>query len=200
MRVILIRHAQTAGNLAGRYIGRTDEPLAEEGCRRAQETGVFPGISHVFVSPMRRARQTCGLLFPNAEMVLTEDLREMDFGDFESRSAAEMKDDAAYLRWVESGCREACPNGESMKTFAERTCAAFDRAVRECIEKKKTDLVVVAHGGNIMAIMTRYADPNRSYFEWYVNNCAGYLAVLDEKSWEENPFLFEYERFDTLHI
>ena len=33
MRVVLIRHSKTAGNLKGRYIGTTDEPLCEEGIR-----------------------------------------------------------------------------------------------------------------------------------------------------------------------
>ncbi len=30
MKVILIRHGQTQGNLEGRYVGRTDEPLTDE--------------------------------------------------------------------------------------------------------------------------------------------------------------------------
>ena len=31
MRVVLIRHSKTAGNLKGRYIGTTDEPLCRGG-------------------------------------------------------------------------------------------------------------------------------------------------------------------------
>ena len=31
MDVYLIRHGKTKGNLEGRYIGTTDEPLCEEG-------------------------------------------------------------------------------------------------------------------------------------------------------------------------
>ena len=200
MKIILIRHAQTAGNLAGRYVGRTDEPLAEEGVEHARRAGSFPEVSCVYVSPMRRARETCAILFPNAETVLLDDFREMDFGDFEYRSAAEMENDPAYRRWVESGCRETCPNGESIKLFMDRTCAAFETAVRESIEKNAPELIVVAHGGSIMAIMARYADPQRSYFEWYVKNCEGYRAVLDENSWQESPLFFTSERFERLRF
>ena len=31
MKLIFIRHGKTAGNLERRYIGRTDEPLCDEG-------------------------------------------------------------------------------------------------------------------------------------------------------------------------
>ena len=31
-------------------------------------------------------------------------LREMDFGDFEGRSAAELKEDVRYHAWVDSWC------------------------------------------------------------------------------------------------
>ena len=45
MRVVLIRHSKTAGNLKGRYIGTTDEPLCEEGREALQaifEAGIYP--------------------------------------------------------------------------------------------------------------------------------------------------------------
>ena len=45
MRVVLIRHSKTAGNLKGRYIGTTDEPLCEEGREALQaifEAGLYP--------------------------------------------------------------------------------------------------------------------------------------------------------------
>ncbi|MDR4022422.1 MAG: phosphoglycerate mutase family protein, partial [Eubacteriales bacterium] len=37
MKIILIRHGKTAGNIKGRYIGKTDEPLCEEGINEIRE-------------------------------------------------------------------------------------------------------------------------------------------------------------------
>ena len=45
MRVVLIRHSKTAGNLKGRYIGTTNEPLCEEEREALQaifEAGIYP--------------------------------------------------------------------------------------------------------------------------------------------------------------
>lgn len=194
MEVILLRHGQTAGNLTGRYIGSTDEPLAEAGIRELKKIGVFAEVSRVYVSPMKRAVETASLLFPHATMALCQDLREMDFGDFEGRSAKEMVNDPAYCEWVNSGCTSPCPHGESRDTFTERTCAAFDMVVRESIMQKEQRLIVAAHGGSIMAIMSRYAKPGRPYFEWHVKNCCGYRARLDERTWESAPLLWGYSK------
>ncbi|MDD4571414.1 MAG: histidine phosphatase family protein [Clostridia bacterium] len=198
MEVILLRHAQTAGNLKGCYIGRTDEPLSETGIGDLQKKGVFNKVAHVFVSPMRRAVETANLLFPKAEFTVCEGLREMDFGVFEGRSPKEMKNDDNYRTWVDGGCIECCPNGESVDTFTERTCAAFDEAVRKTIEHKEKSLIVVAHGGSIMSIMSCYAKPHRPYFEWHVQNCGGYRAVLDENTWASNPILRDYAELGVL--
>lgn len=42
MRILLLRHGETAGNLEKRYVGRTDEGLTEaaiQGCGRPQRSG-----------------------------------------------------------------------------------------------------------------------------------------------------------------
>jgi broad specificity phosphatase PhoE len=35
-------------------------------------------------------------------------------------------------------------------------------------------VIVVAHGGTMMAILSRYADEPRDYYDWLVGNCCGY--------------------------
>ena len=196
MEVILLRHGETAGNLAGRYIGCTDEPLDEAARRRLREAEPFTGVSHVLVSPLRRAVETAHLLFPGAALTICQDLREIDFGDFEGRTAQEMTDDPAYREWVKGGCLGPCPRGESLDRFIERTCAAFALAVRKSIARKEARLFVVANGGSIMAIMGRYAKPRRPFFDWHLKNCCGYRAWLDPAGWVTVPSLQDYSRWE----
>ena len=67
LKILLIRHSMTAGNKLGRYIGaRTDEPLCEEGIRLLENIS-YPPVQRVFVSPMRRCRETAEILFPGAK-------------------------------------------------------------------------------------------------------------------------------------
>ena len=123
MTVYLLRHGETEYNTQRRYLGRTDPPLSPKG-RAALVPGDFsPGI--VYVSPLRRAVETAGLLFPDAEAEAVPGLREMDFGIFEGRSAAEMSGDPAYRQWVDGFCQGPVPGGESKDSFSRRTCRAF---------------------------------------------------------------------------
>lgn len=198
MEVLLIRHGRTAGNIARRYVGRTDEPLCEEGRVHAQMSGKNTELQTLYVSPMKRALETAQIKFPNARQAVCADLREMDFGDFEGRTAAELEQNDEYRKWVDSNCTLRCPNGEQMDEFVGRICRAFDTIVRQCIDNGDERLVIVAHGGSIMAILSRYGKPERQYYEWYVDNCCGYRAQVDDAAWDSNPLLTNCELFEVL--
>lgn len=189
MEVILIRHAQTAGNLARCYVGRTDEPLCPTGRAAAAASGIDYGVEIVYVSPLRRAAETAAIKFPNARQLVLPDLREMDFGAFEYRTADEMAEDEAYMSWVNGGCTSPCPGGEGLEDFQVRSCRGFALAVEDAMAQGRSQLVVVAHGGTVMAVMGRYARPGRPYFDWAVGNCGGYLAGLDAARWPMEPRL-----------
>ena len=44
------------------------------------------------------------------------------------------------------------------------------------------DIAIVAHGGTIMALMERYAEPHKSYFEWSVKPGEGYRLDVTYRS------------------
>ena len=171
MKILLLRHGATAGNRQRRYIGRTDEPLSPDGIRQAEAAGALPGYPFVYVSPLLRARQTAEILFPGAEQVALKDLREMDFGVFEGRNAAEMEEDPAYRSWVESGCLAPCPGGESRQGFSRRVQRCFGEVVCSHLAQGTECLVFVVHGGVIMAVLEQFARPAVNYYEGYVDNC-----------------------------
>ena len=174
MQITLIRHGKTAENLAGRYMGRSDAPLCPEGIADAKRARRDETLQRVYVSPLKRARQTAAILFPNAEQVVIEDLQEMDFGDFEGRTAAEMEHDPAYRAWVDDLCRGACPNGESQADFFRRVTEAFVGTLQTI----DSDALFVVHGGVIMAIMAAFAEPKKGFYEWEAPNLGGYRATV----------------------
>jgi len=156
MRILMIRHGMTAGNREKRYIGRTDEPLCEEGIRQVgdlrcllEEKFGKEALSSAFVavSPMRRTWQTAQLLFEEKEdasggcvsgeeparqrLRRIEDFRECDFGAFENRNYTELSGNPAYQRWIDSGGALPFPGGEDPHAFRERCCLAFAGLMRE---------------------------------------------------------------------
>ena len=177
MKVYLLRHGETDCNREGRYQGRLDTPLSAAGASRLRQAEFTPAT--VYVSPLLRARQTAEILFPNAHQVPVEDFREMDFGAFEGKNFAQLKDDPAYRRWVDSYCTAPCPDGEGKAAFCARTCAAFEQLM---LHEQET-LVIVAHGGTQMALLERYGVPQRDYFSWHAPVGGGYL--LESVNWQQ---------------
>lgn len=164
------------------YIGRTDEPITEAGIALARKEGFDPNVRTVYVTPLRRTQQTAAILFPNAKQIVADDLREMDFGDFEGRSFSDMEQDAAYRAWVDGGCLEPCPNGEGREAFSKRVCTAFQKIVADGLRLGDEQLFFVVHGGTIMTIMDCFAQPKQDYYSWSVKNCQGYCCQISKES------------------
>ncbi|MCR4924308.1 MAG: histidine phosphatase family protein [Lachnospiraceae bacterium] len=178
MNIYLIRHGETDFNKEGRYVGKTDLPLSKEG--REYLTKADFDIERVYVSNLKRTAETAKVMFPNAKSLPVEDIREMDFGDFEGKNAEEMKEDKAYRDWVDNDCLPRCPNGESKDEFSERVCRGFENIFTKEREKGSDKLVAVVHGGTIMAFMEKFALPRKPYYEWIPGNAEGYLLELKD--------------------
>lgn len=113
------------------------------------------------------------------ELIVVPEFMEMNFGAFEYMSWQEINQDpdpahrAAYQRYIDSGGETAFPGGESKAAFTKRVCDGFERAVLPRLQEHQ-DIVIVAHGGTIMALMERYSEPHKPYFEWNVKPGEGY--------------------------
>lgn len=177
MQIFLIRHGMTEANKQLRYAGSTDVPLCAEGIAEAEALGGITGVKKVYVTPLIRTQQTARILFPAAEQTVVHALREMDFGDFENRSAEEMKDDGQYRAWVDGSCLAPCPNGESMDAFSSRVCAGFVQCL-EARQDKETPAIFVVHGGTIMSILREYARPRVGFYDVHAKNCQGFRCAL----------------------
>ena len=136
--VELIRHGETELQAQGRYQGAVDVPLSGEGRRKlsaGRESlstgGIYRDPAVVYVSPLKRARETASILFPKAVQVVIPELAEMNFGKFEGRNYKEMENDPDYRAWVEGMCLGKCPGGESREEFCARTCEAFLEVLRQ---------------------------------------------------------------------
>lgn len=198
MRLYLMRHGATAGNERHQYVGRaTDEPLSEKGLAQCAQAGSFAQVELVYASPLVRARQTARLCFPAARVVEVAGLEEYDFGAFEGRSAQDMADDPAYQAWVDGWCVGSCPGGESRAEFVARSNAALAGLLAKAHRKGEERVVVVAHGGTVMAALSELCHElpagGDRYFGWRVGCCEGYEAevrICGESALLANPKRF----------
>ena len=185
MLIYLLRHGLTAYNAEKRYQGQRDIPLSPEGLAQLRRADFDPDV--VYITPLRRTRQTAEVLFPHAKLIPVDGLKEMCFGSFEGRNYIEMEHDPDYLAWVAANCESPCPDGERKQDFSDRICTAFSALVDKALAEGRETLVILAHGGTQMAAMERYALPHRDYYEWCAPNAGGF--VLDARDWKDKKVL-----------
>ena len=175
MTVYLIRHGKTRGNLEGRYIGRTDQPLCPQGRVELQgRTG--PAADRVIVSPLLRCRETAALLYPGRDVKVVDGLREADFGAFEGHTYEELKDDPRYRAWLDGAGEAAPPGGESKAEQQARTVRAFQKVMAVCREDERVAFVV--HGGTIMCLLEAL-EPSHRFYHWQAPNGGGFACDWD---------------------
>ena len=99
-QISLFRHGRTDANDRGQYIGTTDFPLNDRGRSELLDKTdryVYPKVQRVYTSPLQRCTETAEILFPDREIVVAEDFRELHFGKFEGRTAEELMQNAEYM-------------------------------------------------------------------------------------------------------
>lgn len=155
MKLTLIRHGLTEGNLRRLYYGGVDIPLAPEGeaaLRQLRQTRVYPIGRRYYTSGMVRTEQTFAILYGDIPHEAVPGLREMHFGDWEMKSYEELKDDPAYRKWCEGDVEQnVCPHGESFARVYERVGEAILP-----ILARNEDAVCVVHGGVIAFLLKRW--------------------------------------------
>lgn len=183
MELILRRHGSTPGNQQRRYIGTTEESLCEQGREQARRCPGDSRVQAVYVSQRKRTWETAEILYPKARLIPIAGFNEMDFGAFEGKDAQILAQDARYQAWVDGGCRDVCPDGEGQDGFAKRCCESFCSLLGRVNWVCGAPLCLVVHGGTIMALMSRFALPEREYFQWHVPPLGGYRCRLEEETW-----------------
>ena len=184
IKIWLIRHGMTEGNRHQRYIGVTDEPLCPEGIERLKNI-TYPKPQAIFVSPLRRCQETAEILFPEQKVRIIDQLAECDFGAFENKNYKELSDDPRYQAWIDSNGTLPFPGGESREEFKRRNVTGFQKAVNGCLRNGISLAALVVHGGTIMNVMEEYADEDRSFYDWHVQNGKGYEVEIDPELWKK---------------
>ena len=170
----LIRHGITKGNLEKRFIGcRTDEPLCSQGIeeiKKLTDAKIYNDSDLIFSSPLKRCIETAKLIFPDKEINIIENFKEIDFGLFENLNHKELNGNKSYQRWIDSNGTDDLPRGEKLKDFADRTMDAFEKMLKASNGKSVS---AVAHGGTIMAIISALKGGN--FYDYFCQNGHGYI-------------------------
>lgn len=187
--LVLIRHGATRSNQEHRYLGKTDEVLSNEGkasLLENQKTQIYPEITHLLVSPMKRCVETARLLYPDMKMVQIKEWAEMDFGEFEGKNYLDLKEYNRYQKWINSNGTLPFPGGESRDKFILRCNQGFQKMIEilQNLPEEPEVVGMVVHGGTIMALLSSLC--GGAYFDYQVKNGRGYICRLqiENEKWK----------------
>jgi len=173
MIINLIRHGMSEANQKRLYCGATDAPLCDEGRRglyTLKQTVSYP-IANIFItSGLLRTNETLMILYGRAADFIIEELREMNFGDFEMKSHDDLNDLPAYRQWINDIDNLACPGGESKSAFNVRVKAGFE----QLLNLEAESATAVCHGGTIATVMEHVFPGRKNYYEWLPAYGRGY--------------------------
>lgn len=181
MKLFLIRHGQTDWNIKGKIQGSCDIELNHTGIKQAEELSnkVLENkykFSKIYSSPQRRAVKTAEILskVTNIEYISTEGLEEINFGEWEGLSWAEVKEKypTEYDEWYINRRYAKPPKGQSYQDMVERVLKAIHKIINENCD----DVAIVTHSALIMCLqccltntpfdkMTKFKTDNTSITE-----------------------------------
>lgn len=159
MAIFLIRHT-TPLSPEGICYGQADLPVAAtfaaeaERIRQVCPADFFerPGSAPaVYSSPLERCLRLACHLWPESPIGLSDDLREMDFGEWENKPWDQI-DATALEEWMKDFVHAAVPGGESYQALFHRCSAWWDQTiVRTPPEGSHT--AIITHAGVIRSLL-----------------------------------------------
>ncbi|MBU6283387.1 phosphoglycerate mutase family protein [bacterium] len=154
-RLVLVRHGQSEGNEVRQFSVSPDILLTPRGEQQAREAGRIIAArfrpAAIVASPYRRARLTAeliaGELGHEGVIRVEPDLRERSIGELAGAPYDAMHRHPTYRQerfweWRPAG-------GESLEDVARRASAVIERLAAE---HRGRDVVVVSHGGTMLAL------------------------------------------------
>ncbi|GAB3384277.1 alpha-ribazole phosphatase family protein [Azotobacter armeniacus] len=182
----LLRHGET--ERGGGFRGSLDDALTATGWAQMHAATAAAGPWDLLVSsPLRRCADFATELAAahGLPLHLEADLRELHFGAWEGRSAAElMHSDAEALgRFWDDPYAFTPPDGEPILDFEARVLEAIGRLRRECAGRR---LLLVTHGGVMRLLLARARSlPRGQLLQVAVAHGALHRLCLDGPNWWE---------------
>lgn len=151
VRILAIRHGETAWNVDTRIQGQLDVGLNAKGRWQAARVAAAlasEGLQHVYSSDLARAHDTARAIAGACGLPVHTDrgLRERAFGRFEGRTWVEIETHfpVESARWRARDPEFAPDGGETLRQFYARVVETADRLAQR---HPGETLALVAHGG-----------------------------------------------------
>lgn len=179
--IYFIRHGETASNVEGRFRGRADIPLSENGVRQSIALGEsmrnIP-LTAIYSSPLARSIQTaeklaCGR---NLDVMPHPKFQNIDLGEWTDKPRSEIieKYPAMWKRWITEPEDMSLPGGESVMDV-QRRCG---EGIRNIVQVHRGEsIAVVSHRAVLKPLLADIIGIVKPFF-WKLHlDTAGWTLV-----------------------
>ena len=189
--VYLARHGETAWSLTGQHTGLTDLPLTDRGQRNARSLGERlrgRAFAMVLFSPLQCAKRTCELAGFAAGAQIDPCLVEWDYGQYEGRRTAEIRQQRPDWQLF----RDGCPGGESPLQVGERADRVIDR-----VRAIEGDTLLFSSGHFLRVLAARWLGLEPAAGRYFMLSTAS-LSTLGYEHSRSEPVIRLWD--DTGHV
>lgn len=160
MKILLIRHGETTGDVEDRYGGSYDDHLTQKGREQLQETAerlTGTQVDKIYSSTLIRAKESSNIINEvlKAEIELLDGLRERNYGVLGGLTKAEAIEKFPEAVELHKDPANTDAGGESQKDFSERVLSTFSSITKGGYKA----VAVVSHGGPIKVILSHLNMP-----------------------------------------
>jgi len=160
MKIFLIRHGETTGDLENRYGGSYDDNLTEKGREQLAQTATQvadKGIEIIFHSPLTRARESAEVISEaiNCPITQWDGLEERHYGVLTGLTKQEALEKYPEAVEAHKDPMNTDPDGESFEDFNDRVVATFEEIKKQPYET----ISILAHGGSLKRILSHINQP-----------------------------------------
>lgn len=166
MRLYVLRHGQTDYNKEGKFQGRIDIDINEEGLEQTRKTAKELEkitFDKIYVSPLKRAIETAKIV-TDSKLIIDDRIIERSFGKLEGKKGI-----PNYEERIEEFGIEIIEDLEKrVKSFLNYICEKY---------KSNENILVVTHGG-IAQIINKLLDKsyNNNNFKDFILGNSAYIC------------------------
>ncbi|KJS80178.1 MAG: phosphoglycerate mutase [Peptococcaceae bacterium BICA1-8] len=199
IRIIFVRHGQTAWNDLGLYQGHTDVPLNKAGIEQASKAAQrlkSEKLSAIYSSDLLRAKQTAEIIAVEHNLTVNTmtEFREINFGVWEGKTYKEINETYPQLlkTWLSEPENLKIPEGE---TFSEMLKRVWEGLKTVLAKHQDETVILVAHGGTIGALICNILEIKLNNL-WRIKQ--GNTGITIIEFYEEKGILTLFN--DTYHL
>ena len=223
IRLLIVRHGETAWNATGRFQGQTDTPLNDVGEAQAEAIAdrlAAVELHAIYASDLRRAYDTAAVVAVPHGLDVRADrrLREVNFGAWQGLTYAQIaaQHADALAHWNADRANRRPPGGESLNEVAARltslaedlrknhdgqpdpitnTAPSTGLGADSAAANGDRTICLVSHGGTARLLLcVLLAYPLSEYWRFEVDN----TALCEIELQDRGPVLIRWN--DTHHL